>query len=228
MSTDHVVPPATTETERVSAVVVDDTTVVRFGLPLMHQDLDVVATFGNVEDFLVAQPAADVVILDLKLSGPGLRGGRQGVQAVRAVAAAGYQVCLFTDEVRNLVLAQCFRAGAHGVVHKSDGVEDASAAFHAVAAGRTVITQSLVGLAEVLERRGGRPGLTPRQRQVLAARARGERWSDIAGRLFITEGVAREHMGAVTAKFATYLQDASPGDIERHLGLAPGDLLDDA
>ena len=209
------------------AVVIDDSTVVRFGMPLMHPELDISGTYPDIEKFLVDAPAADVVILDLRLSGGGSHGVRQGPTAIRAVRAAGYRICLFTDERRRLVLAQCMRAGAHGVVHKSDSIETAGAAFHAVASGGTVITQSLVGLAEVLERRGGLPELTPRQRQVLAGRARGETWAEIAGRLFITEGVAREHMSAVNAKFAAYLQGASPGDIERHLGLAPGDLLDD-
>ena len=85
----------------------------------------------------------------------------------------------------------------------------------------------MVGLAELLERRGGLPTLTERQRAVLRARSRGERWADIAHRLHITEGVAREHMAAVNAKFASYLIDASPADLEHHLGIGPGDLLDD-
>lgn len=126
------------------------------------------------------------------------------------------------------MLAQCLRAGAHGVVHKSDPVETASAAFLAVAGGQTVVTQSLVGVAEVLERRGALPDLTPRQRQVLVGRARGERWSDIARRIHITEGVAREHMFAVNAKLAAYLQHGSARDIEAMLGLSPGDLLDES
>ena len=124
-------------------------------------------------------------------------------------------------------MAQCLRAGAHGVVHKSDSDAVTAAAIDGVARGETVITQSLVGLAEVVERRGGLPQLTARQRDVLRARARGERWADIAARLYITEGVAREHMAAVNAKFALYLYGASPADMERQLGMAPGDLLDE-
>lgn len=215
------------EAGRFRAVVIDDSTIVRFGMPLMHPELDIVAAYPDIEEFLVDEPPVDLVILDLRLSGGPAHGVRQGPTAIRAVRAAGYQVCLFTDERRRLVLAQCMRAGAQGVVHKSDSVDTAAAAFAVVAGGGTVITQSLIGLAEVLERRGGLPELTARQRQVLAGRARGESWAEIAAGLFITEGVAREHMAAVNAKFAAYLQGASPGDIERHLGLAPGDLLDE-
>lgn len=212
---------------RPRTVLIDDSTVVRLGLPLVHPELDVVAVHGSIEPLVAERPAADLVILDLRLTGAGASGVRQGPTAIRAIAALGYRICLYTDERRKLVLAQCLRAGAHGVVHKSDPLEVASAAFLAVAAGQTVITQSLVGVAEVLDRRGALPDLTARQRQVLAGRARGERWSDIAGRLFITEGVAREHMFAVNAKLAAYLKNGSPGDIEGLLGLSPGDLLDE-
>lgn len=221
-------PGGESATRRFSAVVIDDSTVVRFGLPVMHPELDVVATYPDIEQFLVDRPPVDLVILDLKLASGRERGGvRQGVTAIRAVHAAGYKICLYTDEDRKLVLAQCLRAGARGVVHKSERGMDSLTAFLTVAQGGTVITQSLVGLAEVLERRGGLPTLTPRQREVLARRARGERWADIAHELFITEGVAREHMAAVNAKFARGLHTATPGDIERVFGITPGDLLDD-
>ncbi len=210
---------------RVRAIVVDDSTVIRLGLPLLHPELDVVAAYPDIEPLVAEHPDADLVILDLKLSGAGASGVRQGPRAIEAVLELGYRICLYTDERRRLVLARCLRCGANGIVHKSDSPQAASEAFRAVAQGQTVITQSLVGLAEIVERRGRLPELTERQREILAARARGERWSDIATRLFISEGVAREHMSAVNAKLSEYLQDGSPGDIETILGLAPGDLL---
>ncbi|MGB8386250.1 MAG: DNA-binding response regulator [Dermatophilaceae bacterium] len=212
---------------RPTAVVVDDSRAVQLGLPLMAPDIDFVAAYPDIETLLADCPAVDVVVLDLKLADGGRSGVRQGPAAIRAVAKAGYRICLYTDERRRLVLAQCLRAGAHGVVHKSDSDAVTAAAIDGVARGETVITQSLVGLAEVVERRGGLPQLTARQRDVLRARARGERWADIAARLYITEGVAREHMAAVNAKFALYLYGASPADMERQLGMAPGDLLDE-
>lgn len=213
-------------TKRPTAVVIDDSRAIQIGLPAMVPDMDFVGTYSSVEAFLVAQMPADVVILDLRLSAASELPVLQGLAAVRRLAKDGYRICLYTDERRRFVLAQCLRAGAHGVVHKSDSEAVTSAALHAVASGTFVITQSLTGLAEVLDRRGGLPELTPRQREVLQARARGERWASIARRLYITEGVAREHMAAVSAKFAGFLVDASPADIERQLGIAPGDIFD--
>lgn len=211
---------------RVRVAVVDDSVAIRIGLPHMLPDLDVVAAYADVETFLVDRPQVDVVSLDLKLAYDGGPVQLNGLSAVRAVARAGYRACLYTDERRRFVLAQCLRAGAFGVVHKSDPAEVVADAFTRVAGGESVITQSLVGLAELVERRGGLPSVTQRQREILAARARGEPWASIATRLYITEGVAREHMTATTTKFAAYLAGASPADLERHLGLGPGDLID--
>jgi FixJ family two-component response regulator len=84
----------------------------------------------------------------------------------------------------------------------------------------------------MLNRRGKLPDLTSRQVEVLAARARGERWDSIAERLNIVTKTAEGHLKAVSTKMAWFLRDAmldhdaSAGDIERALGLSPGDLLD--
>jgi len=209
------------------AVIVDDSTAVRLGLPLMAPDIDFVAAYATAEELLLHRPEVDVVALDLKLRGGAAQGVLQGPAAIRQVADAGYRVCIYTDERRRFVLAACLRAGALGIAHKSDSGPATQAALIAVSKGLNTVTQSLVGLAELLERRGGLPTLTERQRAVLRARSRGERWADIAHRLHITEGVAREHMAAVNAKFARYLVDATAADLEHHLGIGPGDLLDE-
>ena len=143
---------------------------------------------GAREPLVAQRPVTDLVILDLRLTGAGATGVRQGPVAVRAVAELGYRICLNADERRKLVLAQCLRAGAHGVVHKSDPVETASAAFLAVAGGQTVVTQSLVGVAEVLERRVRCPTSRPGNGRCSPAGPGGERWSGIARRIHITEG----------------------------------------
>jgi len=210
----------------VRVAVVDDSVAIRIGLPVMLPDLDVSLTYADAESFLVDRPDVDVVALDLRLAYDGGPAQLNGLSAVREVARAGYRACLYSDERRRFVLAQCLRAGALGVVHKADPPEVVADALTRVADGESVVTQSLVGLAELVERRGGLPSVTQRQRDVLAARARGESWGSISRRLYITEGVAREHMTAVTAKFATYLAGASPADLEHHLGLGPGDLID--
>ncbi|MFC0042036.1 LuxR C-terminal-related transcriptional regulator [Actinomadura rayongensis] len=210
----------------VRAVAIDDDTLIRDGLARLVPGLDVVAAFAGVPDFLAAAPAADVVLLDLALAGTGARPGPRGPDAVAAVARAGFRVLVYTGERRRAVLVACLHAGARGIVHKAEPLDALATAAADVAAGRIVITPALTGLAELAGRRGALPSLSPRERQVLAGRARGESFRGIAGRLFLTEKTAAGYMDQVKAKFAAYLRDHSPADLERALGLEPLGLTD--
>ncbi|MFJ5231115.1 response regulator [Kitasatospora sp. NPDC088391] len=222
-------PPAEPSAGRpapVRVAAVDDDTVIRRGLPVLLERTEVVGAYADVGEFLAADARVDVVLLDLVLTGTGRPEVLQGAAAIRAVVAAGHRVLIYTNERRQAVLVACLAAGASGVVHKAEPLPALEDAVHEVAAGRVVITQALVGLAELAERRGELPSLSARQRQVLSARARGEQFQSVADRLFITRRTAEEHMAAVTAKFAAFLRDHSPADLERHLGIAPGDVLE--
>lgn len=214
-------------------VVVDDASQTRETFQVAYPSVQVVGTYSSVEDLLHEGIETDLVVLDLQLSTSlEARGTLQGPPAVEAIAAKGYRICIYTDERRPLVLARCLAAGAIGFARKSDLLGVNEDTFRRVAEGRTVIAQSLVGLAELLSRRGRLPDLTARQVEILAARARGEQWESIATRLGIVKKTAEGHMQAVTTKMAWYLRDALLGpdaaaaDIERALGLSPGDLLD--
>lgn len=210
---------------RVAAV--DDDTVIRDGLPLLLPDLDFVGRFSSVEALLEAGPACDVVLLDLELDGAGTRGRLQGGAAVRAVTEKGFLVLIYTNEPRREVLAGCLAAGARGVVGKAEPMANVRTAIDAVVAGRVVLTQAMVGLVELAERRGILGGLSERQRTILSARARGESFASIGARLFISRRTAEDHWAQVASKFADYLADHSAADLERRLGIGPGDLLDD-
>jgi DNA-binding NarL/FixJ family response regulator len=220
-----VTPSFGSSTPRIRLVAVDDDTVIRQGLPLLLPGFEVVAAFADAESFLAEPPRADVVLLDLKLDGTGPSTLLRGVTAVQAVSAT-HRVLVYTNERRRTVLASCLTGGAWGVVHKAEPVEALAGAITEVAAGRIVITQALTGLAELVERRGALPGLSPRERQVLAGRARGESFRSIAARLYVSEKTAAGYMDQVKAKFADYLRTHSPADLEYSLGLEPPDLPD--
>ena len=209
-----------------AVVLVDAETVSREGLPLLVPELRFVATFDSTESLLAARPAADVVILEMHLGGTGGRPVSQRTEAVRSVVEAGYRTCLYTSERNRHLLVACLVAGASGIVHKAEPLDALTTAVLAVAQDRVVITQALVGLAELAERRHLLPSLTQRQRQILSARARGEKFESIGRRLFITKKVAEEHWSIIAKKFAEFLHDHSPADLERLLGLEPGDLVD--
>ncbi|MDR0990444.1 MAG: LuxR C-terminal-related transcriptional regulator [Propionibacteriaceae bacterium] len=172
----------------------------------------------------------DLTVLDLQLSRNFDEQVLQGPAAVEHLTARGYRVCLYTDERRLLVLATCFSSGACGLARKSDSITDNQTAFLQVIKGTPVIPSSMVELAELLAYRDRLPTLTERQSEVLRGRARGITWGALARRLGISTKTAQEHMNAVMLKMMSVLQaahlsnSATPGDIERALGLAPGDL----
>lgn len=220
MSVDDLIP-------RVKLAIVDDDTAIRDGMPLLLPSIDVVAQYAGVDELIDARPTVDLVLLDLHLNGTGVHRRRQGRAAVRLAVAHDYCVLIYTNERRRRVLVECLAAGASGVLHKAEPISALESAIADVVAGDTVITQALVGLAELAERRGELAQVSPRQREVLSGRARGESYGSIARRLYITEGVAHEHMQIVTRKFADFLRSHSAADLERYLGFAPGDLMDD-
>jgi DNA-binding NarL/FixJ family response regulator len=211
---------------RTRVTVIDDDTIMRDGLPLLLPHINVVASFAGVDGLLAASPETDLVLLDLKLAGTGRVPVLQGPPAVHAVTAAGYQVIVYTNERRRAVLVNCLAAGARGIVHKAEPLSALSQAITHVTEGQIIITQALTGLAELAERQGRLTTLTSRERQVLSGRARGESFRSIGQRLFITDRTAEGYMKGVTNKFAAFLRDHSPADLEHYLGLEPADLTD--
>lgn len=212
--------------------VVDDGSQTRETFQIAYPGLQVVVTYATVDALLSHRPEVELVVLDLMLSTSlQARGVLQGPPAIRQLVDLGYRVCLYTDERRPLVLAHCIAAGATGLVRKSDPLGVNQDAFLRACRGQIMIARSMVGLAEILNRRGRLPALTDRQLEVLSARARGEPWDSIARRLSISPKTAADRLEAVMSKMVWFLHDAgldpraSPADIERVLGLAPGDLM---
>ncbi|MCW5251405.1 MULTISPECIES: DNA-binding response regulator [unclassified Streptomyces] len=209
-----------------TAVLIEDATAIRLGLPALLPDITFVAAFARTEEALRARPAADIVILDLHLANSGQRDATQGVAAVTDLVSAGYRVCLYTQEERRFVLAACLAAGARGLIRKSLPLPEVAEAIAQFAAGRVVVPQSLVALTELLVRRGSLTILSPRQRQVLAGRARGQTYTEMSRAMHLSESTLRGYWHDLAAIAADHLQQTAPADIERSLGLAPGDLLD--
>lgn len=214
----------------VTVACVDDDTLIRLGFAGMVPGVGRVLAYDSVEPLLADPPQVDVVVLDLWLNGGSDPDeGREffhGARAIEALHRLGYPVLVYTSERRRHVLAGCLAAGAQGVVHKSEPMEAVASAIRTVATGAGVVTSGLAGLAEAVERRGDLPALSPRQLEVLRGRARGESFKAIGARLFISPKTAEAYMGEVSKRFADFLRDHSPADLEKYLGVGVGDLLD--
>ncbi|MFB9313378.1 response regulator transcription factor [Nocardioides plantarum] len=204
---------------------VDDATAIRAAVPALLPTTTIVSTHSRVEDFLAASPDCDVVAVDLQLVNETQPGALQGVAAVAAVADAGYRVCVYTQEERRFVLASCLAAGALGAVSKSAPLEVARAAFEGVARGELVAPPAVVGILEVLSKRGRLTLLTDRQREVLNGRARGLTYDELARTVHVSPSTLRSCWRDITEVVGRHLSEVSPGDIEHAFGLRPGDLV---
>lgn len=213
---------------RIRAVVVDDTPLMRASLPLLMPEIDFVAAYADADALLADRPQADLVVLDLHLANTEQPAARQGVAPIRDLVAAGYRVCVYSQEERRFVLAACLAAGASGVVSKTAGIGEARDSFERVAAGEAVVPMPLVGLVELLVRRRSVTLLSPRQRALVVGRARGLTYAELARRMYLSEATLRGYWSDVCARVSAYFRSLSPGDLERELGVGPGDLVDEA
>lgn len=204
---------------------VDDTTAIRAAAEALMPTLDLVSTHSCVEELLETRPEVDVVIVDLHLANQQQPGVLHGLAAVQSVVGAGYTVCVYTQEERRFVLAACIAAGALGVVSKSLPLRLAEEAFHSVARGELAMPPSVTGIVEVLSKRGHLTLLSPQQRDLLAGRARGLTYAELARTLYVSPSTLRGYWSEVSRIVGKHLDTLAPGDIEHAFGMRPGDLL---
>jgi len=147
----------------------------------------------------------DVVLMDVRM--PDV----DGIEATRRLAAAGSPakiLILTTFEQDDYVFA-ALRAGASGFLLKRTRPEDLISAVHIVAAGDSLLSPSVT--RRVVDRMAQQPAptftdtstlssLTPREREVLAALARGLSNREIATALVVEETTVRTHVKRVLMK----------------------------
>ena len=184
--------------------VADDHPVVREGLVAMLEtepDFQVVGTAATGAEAvaLVARADPDVLLLDLEL--PEL----DGVGVLRRLTAEGarVRVIAFTVFDTDERIIGAVEAGAAGYLLKGAPRAELFAAVRTVAAGGSLL--AAVASSAVLRRVRGQapaagPTLTPRERAVLEALARGLGNKQIAARLGVSERTVKFHVSSLFAK----------------------------
>jgi DNA-binding NarL/FixJ family response regulator len=158
-------------------------------------DLAIVRCAQSVDALLTAGDACDVVLLDLRLDD-----GSRPLDNVSRLLAAGSRVLVFTQGDDSDLTREALRAGALGVVHKSESGDVLADAVRTVAAGETVLSQRL---AAALEGAPSLPAsLSERERDVLRLYASNLPAKSVARRLGITEGTVKEYLKRIRAKYA--------------------------
>jgi DNA-binding NarL/FixJ family response regulator len=190
----------------------DDQELLRMGFRMVLEAQDGLEVVGEAGDgaeavALTRQLEPDVVLMDVRMP------GMDGVQATRTLVEGGsraHVIILTTFDLDEYAHA-ALRAGASGFLLKDAPTADLLSAIRAVASGDAVVAPSttrrlLASIAHqlpVAETNAPPPrlrSLTPREREVLIAVARGLSNAEIADELVLSEATVKTHVGRILAK----------------------------
>jgi two-component system response regulator DesR len=184
----------------IRVLMADDQHLVRGALAALlnlEPDLEVVAQVGRGDEVVAAalDVRPDVAVLDVEM--PGL----DGLAASAALKAQlpSCRVLIVTTFGRAGYLRRAMESGALGFVVKDAPVEQLADAVRRVARGERVVDPSLAAATLA----GGSSPLTARERDALSAARDGATISDIAKRLFLSEGTVRNYLSSSISKTGT-------------------------
>jgi DNA-binding NarL/FixJ family response regulator len=201
----------------IRVLLADDQPLIRDGFAVFLNsapDMTVVGAAGTGRQAvqLCRSLRPDVVVMDIRM--PDTDGLTATAQITGDPALAGVKVLVLTTfEVDGYVFA-ALRAGASGFLGKSAEVDELLAAVRTVHAGEALLsptaTRALIGrfLAqpETPERAEAvpLPGLTEREREVVALVAAGLSNQDIADRLVVSPHTAKTHVNRAMTKLGAH------------------------
>lgn len=179
--------------------VVDDHDLTIVGLTAMlapYPDLVFAAGVGSVDELLSSGVAVDVVILDLRLND-----GTTPERNIFRLLHAGLIVLVYTSGEDPYLLRSAARAGATGVVLKSERAEEVIAAIRRAATGGDVLG---VDWALAIDGDEGFTSVTlsPQQRRVLELYASGETARRVARMTGLSEDTVNGYLLRIRQKYA--------------------------
>lgn len=191
--------------EPVRVLIVDDHEILTASLAQaldLEPDLHVVGRAGTLAraEELIPDVRPDVLLLDHRLP------DGDGVSAIPRLRALwpSMSVVVLTASGAEHVMVAAIEAGVAGLVSKTRGLGELTAAVRAAAAGEAVVSPELLSrLLPRLQRGhagGPRVALTERERQVLALVAEGLTNAAIAERLTVSVHTVRNHVANLSAK----------------------------
>jgi len=197
----------------IRVAVADDQALVRSGFAVLLRsagDIDVVgeASDGREAVALVERARPDVILMDIRMP------DMDGLEATRRItsndATGSTRVLILTTFDLDEYVFEALHAGASGFLLKDTLPDELLAAVRVVASGEALlapkVTRRLIEqfvqqpMAARAEPHPGLSSLTEREREVLAAVARGLSNAEIGEELFMSHATAKTHVSRLLTK----------------------------
>ncbi|GHO54465.1 response regulator transcription factor [Ktedonobacter robiniae] len=198
------------ESREIHVVIADDHPVVRLGIRMMLEMGEGIQLVGEAVDGesvlqLVEERQPDVVLMDLRMP------KMDGLEALKRLHTAWPRVAviMLTTYNEDDLMISSLRAGARGYLLKDADLSVVLHTIHAAARGEMlmqpemmerILTRAERTLSPPVASKSHRLSLTARERDILAAVARGERSKEIAVRFVVTERTVNAHLASIYAK----------------------------
>ena len=178
---------------------VDDHETVQLGFASIltgQPDLVLVASVASVEPLLGRLDDFDLVVLDLRLAD-----GSSVESNIAQLLEGGARVLAFTAAEDQGAVRAASRAGVLGIVRKSESREVIVDAVRRAAAGESIATAEW---AAALDADPELPsvGLSPKEQEVLALYAAGEKSFTVADRAGLSSNTVSEYVRRIRQKYA--------------------------
>jgi DNA-binding NarL/FixJ family response regulator len=179
--------------------IVDDHPAVLLGVASVlnaQPDLAVVATAASVPELLGMGQNLDAVLLDLSLSDESTP-----TQNLDALTSLAVPVLVYTSGDRPHLVREAARAGAAGMLRKSELPDAIVTAVRAMLAGEVPASADWAAALD-FDPEFVRVHLSPREAEVLGLYASGETAERVAALLFISRDTVLDHIRRVRTKYA--------------------------
>jgi len=192
---------------KIRVLIVDDHSVVRFGLRHILESEDDIEVAGELDTVtgigsVLPEMNPDVVLLDLEL------GEIDGVDALRALrdAAPDMHVIIYTSHDEEDRIVQAAELGVDGYLLKGSPKREIVGAIRSVSDGGTAIEPAVAAkLMQHMNKRSAKAEqptihFSKREKQVLDLLAAGRTNRNIGDTLFISESTVKFHVHAILSK----------------------------
>jgi two-component system response regulator DevR len=178
---------------------VDDHETVQLGFASLlagETDLQLVLSASTIEPVLGRLHELDLVVLDLRLSD-----GSSVESNLTQLGGLGARVLAFTAADDGLAVRAAARAGVLGVVRKSDGRDVILDAIRRAGRGHSVATTEWAAALDA-DPELAAAGLSPKEQQVLALYAAGQKSVTVAAKAGLSANTVSEYVRRIRQKYA--------------------------